>query len=123
MPKSCHPEEEVVPSALDPERVEADCDMEFVRTGGPGGQHRNRRETGVRLTHRPTGIVAGATERRSQSQNRALALERMIEKLEKRRSRPKRRKKTKKPRGVKARDLEAKRKASDKKRARREIPT
>ena len=40
-------------------------DEEFFVASGPGGQHRNRTESGVRLTHRPTGIVVLATERRS----------------------------------------------------------
>ncbi|MBS1807742.1 MAG: peptide chain release factor-like protein [Acidobacteria bacterium] len=65
----------------DREALERDCDMEFFVAGGPGGQHRNKVETGVRLTHRPSGIVVNATERRSQSANRDAAFERMAEKL------------------------------------------
>ena len=52
-----------------------------VRGSGPGGQHRNKRMTGVRVTHLPTGIVVTATERRSQAQNLSAALERVQEKL------------------------------------------
>ncbi|HZE88333.1 MAG TPA: peptide chain release factor-like protein, partial [Verrucomicrobiae bacterium] len=48
----------------------------------PGGQHRNRRDSAVRLTHRPTGIVVTATERRSQHQNKLMALERLAARLE-----------------------------------------
>ena len=44
---------------------------------GRGGQHRNRRNTAVRLVHEPTGMVGQATERRSQLQNRAEALQRL----------------------------------------------
>ena len=61
--------------------LERDCDLEFFVAGGPGGQHRNRTETGVRLTHRPSGVVVTATERRSQSDNREAAFERMAAKL------------------------------------------
>lgn len=68
--------------ATDRESLERDCDVEFFVAGGPGGQHRNKVETGVRLTHRPSGLVVTATERRSQSANREAAFERMAEKLE-----------------------------------------
>lgn len=66
----------------DRESLERDCDIEFVIAGGPGGQHRNKVETGVRLTHRPTGIMLTATERRSQHANREAAFERMAERIE-----------------------------------------
>src|SRR5215470_5595591 len=66
----------------DRESLERDCDLEFYVAGGPGGQHRNKVETGVRLKHRPTGIVVTATERRSQSANRDAAYQRMAERLE-----------------------------------------
>lgn len=100
---------------LDPEKVLAECDEEFVRAGGPGGQHRNRRETGVRLTHRPSGTVVMATERRSQSQNRHLALERLVAKLEAKRKPRKRRKRTRKGRGVLARERKERARLKDKK--------
>lgn len=62
--------------------LERDCDMEFFVATGPGGQHRNKVETGVRLVHRPTGTIVTATERRSQHANREAAFERMAERLE-----------------------------------------
>ncbi len=71
---------EVYPT--DRESLERDCDIEFIIAGGPGGQHRNKVETGVRLTHRPTGISLTATERRSQHANREAAFERMAERIE-----------------------------------------
>ncbi|MBE3557958.1 MAG: peptide chain release factor-like protein [Ktedonobacteraceae bacterium] len=61
--------------------LERDCDVEFFIAGGPGGQHRNKVETGVRLLHRSSGIVVTATERRSQSANREAAFERMARRL------------------------------------------
>jgi protein subunit release factor B len=111
----------VPPAPLDPEAVLAESTVEFVRASGPGGQHRNKRETGVRLTHGPTGIVVMATERRSQSQNRALALERMVERLEAKRKKRKPRKATRKGKGVRARELDAKRMQSERKRSRRSV--
>ncbi len=69
------------PYPLDRESLERDCEVELFRGSGPGGQNRNKRETGVRLTHRPSGVVVGATERRSQNQNLEAAYERMSERL------------------------------------------
>ena len=51
------------PAALDPERLLAECDVRFTRRSGPGGQNRNKVETAVILTHRPTGITAEASDR------------------------------------------------------------
>ncbi|KAL2924922.1 Peptide chain release factor 2 [Bienertia sinuspersici] len=53
------------------------CEMETFKSSGPGGQHRNKRESAVRLRHLPTGIIAQAAEDRSQHKNRASALERL----------------------------------------------
>lgn len=65
----------------DRESLEAACEITFVKASGPGGQHRNKRETGVRLVHGAAGVVVMATERRSQARNRDLAFERMAERL------------------------------------------
>jgi len=43
----------------------------------PGGQHRNKRESAVRVKHKPTGLIAQAIEDRSQHMNRASALARL----------------------------------------------
>ncbi|KAL3510147.1 hypothetical protein ACH5RR_029548 [Cinchona calisaya] len=53
------------------------CEMNTFKASGPGGQHRNKRESAVRLKHLPTGIVAQAVEDRSQHRNRASALSRL----------------------------------------------
>lgn len=68
--------------ATDRESLERDSDIAFFTAGGPGGQHRNRSATGVRLTHRPSGITVTATERRSQASNRDMAFERLQARLE-----------------------------------------
>ncbi|MEE9278009.1 MAG: peptide chain release factor-like protein [Dehalococcoidia bacterium] len=53
------------------------CRVDTFRASGPGGQHRNKTDTAVRLTHQPTGCRAQASERRSQQQNRRRALARL----------------------------------------------
>src|SRR5262245_19264673 len=102
----------------DRESLERDCELEFFVAGGPGGQHRNRTETGVRLTHRPTGTVVTATERRSQSANRDAAYERMAEKLEAMQRVRKARRATKPSAAAKEKRREEKRLQGERKRAR-----
>jgi len=65
------------PAAAGPEQLLVECDVQRVRRSGPGGQHRNKVETGVVLLHRPTGVKAEANERRSQVENRSVALRRL----------------------------------------------
>jgi len=69
------------PAALPVDRLLVDCSVEFTRRGGPGGQHRNKVETAVVVVHRPTGIRAEASERRSQATNRTIAVHRLRVKL------------------------------------------
>jgi peptide chain release factor 1 len=52
-----------------------------TRGSGPGGQHRNKVETAVRITHTPTGIVVRCETERSQYQNKVLAYEILQSKL------------------------------------------
>jgi protein subunit release factor B len=61
----------------DDESLLAACEVETLKGSGPGGQHRNKTESAVRLKHLPTGIMAQASERRSQGQNLGVALERL----------------------------------------------
>lgn len=49
----------------------------FFRGSGPGGQHRNKVETGVRILHIPTGTLVSCCETRSQSRNREIALSKL----------------------------------------------
>jgi len=51
--------------------------IETFRSGGPGGQHQNTTDSGVRITHLPTGVSARSTDERSQHRNRQVALGRL----------------------------------------------
>ncbi len=53
------------------------CDVHLHKASGPGGQHRNKVTSAVRLKHRPTGVTASAPESRSQHENKRLALRRL----------------------------------------------
>jgi AraC-like DNA-binding protein len=55
----------------------ADCEVDTYRASGPGGQHRNKTSSAVRLRHRPTGVIATAAESRSQHENKHRALQRL----------------------------------------------
>ena len=75
------PEPNIHPAACTAEQLWTECDVRRLRRSGPGGQHRNKVETAVSLHHLPTGVRAEASERRSQAQNRAVALFRLRVKL------------------------------------------
>jgi len=55
--------------------------IETYRSRGPGGQRKNKVETAVRLKHLPSGLTVIAAERRSQTENRRLAFERLRKRL------------------------------------------
>jgi protein subunit release factor B len=97
----------------------AECEEAFFTAGGPGGQHRNKTESGVRLVHDPTGVTVTATERRSQAQNRGAALERLRERLRALSFRPKVRRATAPTRGARERRLREKKHRAVRKAARR----
>ena len=65
------------PARLSPDELLAECQVRADRRGGPGGQHRNKVQTAVVIVHKSTGISAEANERRSQVDNRRVALFRL----------------------------------------------
>jgi len=65
------------PAAADEALLLKDCQVRRQRRSGPGGQHRNKVETAIVITHVPSGIRGEASERRSQEQNRRKAIERL----------------------------------------------
>jgi len=56
-----------------------DCEVQTFRSGGPGGQNQNKRDTGVRIIHPPSGAVAESREERSQLQNKKKAWKKLVE--------------------------------------------
>jgi len=95
-----------------------DLKIDYYRGSGPGGQHRNTSETGVRITHLPTGMVATATESRSRHMNQQRAMARLEEKLAARMKKRRPRIKTRPGKAAIARRVDAKRKQGEKKRGR-----
>ena len=69
------------PAAMNESELLADCEVRRQRRSGPGGQHRNKVETAIFIEHTPTGIIAEASERRSQEANRRQAIFRLRVKL------------------------------------------
>lgn len=68
---------EVIPEFEKPtdfEIPEDELDISFTRSGGPGGQNVNKRETAVRIVHTPTGIAVHTDTERSQADNKSQAL-------------------------------------------------
>ena len=63
--------------ALDDAALLAQCEVHTYRASGPGGQHRNKTSSAVRLHHKPTGISAQGEDSRSQHENKRDALVRL----------------------------------------------
>lgn len=101
------------------EKLLGECRVDVFRSGGAGGQHQNKTESGVRLVHVPTGIVTSERGSRSQHRNKARALVRLRRKLEDRLKPVKRRIATKPSRRVKERRLKDKKRRGEKKKLRR----
>jgi protein subunit release factor A len=110
------------PYALSRAVLAREVRIDTYRAAGPGGQHVNRTESAVRLTHGPSGVVVTASDTRSQGRNREIAFERLIERLRRLNRVPKKRVPTRPSARAKARRLEGKRLAGRRKRERGRVP-
>jgi protein subunit release factor B len=96
----------------------AQCKMDTFRARGKGGQHVNKTESAVRLTHRPTGIVVSAQQERSQYLNKRACIQKLRAKVAQLNYRPPRRVKTRMPKGAREKILQSKARRARKKRLR-----
>ncbi len=83
------------PYATDRAQLEREVLVDVFRASGPGGQHVNKTESALRLTHPPSGVVVIAQDSSSQHRNREIAFERLAERLERLNYVPKKRVATK----------------------------
>ena len=106
------------PYATDRETLEREVEVDVFRASGPGGQHVNRTESALRLTHPPSGVVVTAQDSPSQHRNRDIAFERLVERLKRLNHVPKKRIATRPSRAAREKRLVAKKQVGVKKQAR-----
>lgn len=110
-----------------------DLEESFARAGGPGGQHVNKVNSAATIRHVPSGLSVRASDSRSQSMNRQLALERLLEAFEQKRAEKRRerladlsksrRQKAKRSRATKRKLVEGKRRRGETKKLRGRVST
>jgi protein subunit release factor B len=111
--------------------LESELEEVFARSSGPGGQNVNKVSTAVTLRHLPSGLRVTVQDSRSQALNRKLARERLLEAIERRRQSERaaelsrrekiRRQRSPRPRALKKRILEGKRRRSKLKKLRTSV--
>jgi ribosome-associated protein len=109
------------PYTTDRLALEREVVVDVFRASGPGGQHVNKTESALRLTHLPSGVVVMSQESRSQFRNREIAYERLIERLKRLNHVPKKRVATKPSRSSKEKRIAGKKRDAVTKRARGRI--
>ena len=90
------------------EQLLQECEMQTFRSSGPGGQHVNKTESGVRLKHLPSGVVVSSQQERSQHRNKAICIQKLRKKVAQLNYRAPKRVPTKTSRAAKERTLREK---------------
>lgn len=110
----------LVPPPYSTERavLEREVVVDVFRASGPGGQHVNKTESALRLTHLPSGVVVMSQDSRSQFRNRETAFERLVERLKRLNHVPKKRVATKPSRSSREKRIAGKKRDAVTKRAR-----
>lgn len=109
------------PYAVDRDTLEREVEVQAFRASGPGGQHVNRTESALRLTHLPSGVVVVVQDSRSQHRNRETAFARLVERLERLNRVPKKRVPTRPTRASRKRRVEEKKLRAGTKRLRGKV--
>jgi protein subunit release factor A len=109
------------PYELDRDVLEREVEIEFFRASGPGGQHVNKTQSALRLTHWPSGAVVIAQDSPSQHRNREKAFERLVERLKRLNYVRPKRVPTKPTAGSRKRRIENKKQVGQKKRTRGKV--
>ena len=109
------------PYTTDRLALEREVVVDVFRASGPGGQHVNKTQSALRLTHPPSGVVVTAQDSPSQFRNREIAYERLIERLKRLNHVPKKRVATKPSRSSKEKRIAGKKRDALTKRARGRI--
>ncbi len=106
------------PYRFDRETLEREVLVETFRASGPGGQHVNKTQSALRLTHPPSGVVVTSQDSPSQWRNRETAFERLVAQLRRLTHVPKKRIPTRPGAAAKRRRIEAKKQRGALKKAR-----
>ena len=112
-------EKELIPLPETNEELLSQCRVETFRSGGKGGQHANKTESAVRLTHNPSDIRVSCQDERSQYQNKIKCLKELRKRIEKYNFQPPKRIPTKSPKSADEKRLTQKKIHSQKKKIRR----
>jgi protein subunit release factor A len=109
------------PYSLDRKELEREVVVEVFRASGPGGQHVNKTQSALRLTHLPSGVVVMSQDSPSQFRNRETAFKRLLERLRRLNHVPKKRVATKPSAASRQRRIETKKQRAVTKRTRARV--